>query len=397
MEGDLAVGKGSASIQFNIHTMTTRRNFISTGIKGAAATALAPVIPAFSATSGNAAHKTIMKKEETKSPPGGDRFKPAQRFGLGGVAIGNAFRPTTDAEAQLAMEGAWAAGVRYFDTSPWYGLGISERRFGHFLHNHKREDYVISTKVGRLLKPTKVLSETMWKNPSPFTYEYDYTAAGIRRSVEDSLQRLGIESLDIVYIHDLSPDNGDFKGKWTDYFDIAKKGAMPELTKMREEGLIKGWGLGVNTIEPILQTLEVAEADIFLSACQYSLMFHEDALNRLYPACEKAGVSIIVGAPLNAGFLAGIDRYNYGNDIPAGYKEKREQMNKIAKKYGTDLRTVALQFSAAPAVVAAVIPGTRIAAQAKDNVASMKVKIPADLWKELKQQKLIAANAPVPA
>lgn len=362
---------------------------------GGAASAFAPVIPAFSANADYTVDETSM--QEPKSSTGRIKFKPAQSFGLGGVAIGNAFRSTTDAEAQDAMEGAWAAGVRYFDTSPWYGLGVSERRFGHFLHNKNREDYVISTKVGRLLKPSKVIPETMWVDPSPFTYEYDYSAAGIRRSIEDSLQRLGIESIDIVFIHDLSPDNVDMKERWTEYFDIATKGAMPELTKMREEGLIKAWGFGVNRIEPILRTLEVADPDIFLSATQYSLIENEDALNRLFPACEKAGVSIILGAPLNSGFLAGIDRYNYSDDIPKGYKEKREQLSKVATIYRTNLVTAALQFAAAPPVVSAVIPGTRYAAQAKENVESMKVKIPADFWAELKKQKLIAAYAPIPA
>ena len=325
-----------------------------------------------------------------------DRFKPSQPFGLGGVAIGNAFRPTTDEQAQEVMEGAWAAGVRYFDTSPWYGLGLSERRFGHFLHNKGREEYVLSTKVGRLLKATKEPPKTMWKQASPFTYAYDYSAAGVRRSIEDSLQRLGIERIDIVFIHDLSPDNGDMGDRWTEYFEVAQKGAMPELTRMREEGLIKAWGLGVNTIEPILRTLEVADPDIFLSATQYSLMYHEDALNRLFPACEKHGVSVIAGAALNAGFLAGTDRYNYGSEIPAGFMEKRERMRKIAQRHGIDLRTAALQFSAAPSAVSAVIPGTRFGKQAKENVESMKVKIPADFWAELKQEKLIAGHAPIP-
>lgn len=376
--------------------MLTRRNFISSGFKGAIGAAMVPALPAIQASAKNFSDDSG-KEELTASKNFADsRFQLSQPFGLGGVAIGNAFRPTTDEQAQEALEGAWAAGVRYFDTSPWYGLGLSERRFGQFLHDNKRGDYVISTKVGRLLKPTKEVPETMWKKPSPFTYEYDYSAAGIRRSIEDSLQRMGIESIDIVFIHDLSPDNGDMKDRWTEYFKVAQRGAMPELTKMREEGLIKAWGLGVNTIEPILRTLEVADPDIFLSATQYSLMYHEDALKRLFPACEKSGVSVVAGAPLNAGFLAGIDRYNYGSEIPAGYMEKRERMNRIAQKYGVDLRTAALQFAAAPDVVTAVIPGTRSGEQAKANVESMKVKIPADFWAELKKQKLIAANAPEP-
>ncbi|MCC9136060.1 aldo/keto reductase [Pontibacter silvestris] len=376
--------------------MTTRRNFISTGIKGAAVAGLAPIIPAFGASADYSNGEKMLGTQTKGKSSGAYQFQPSQPFGLGGVAIGNAFRPTTDEQAQEAMEGAWAAGVRYFDTSPWYGLGLSERRFGHFLHNKKREEYVLSTKVGRLLKPTKDIPETMWQEPSPFTYEYDYSAAGVRRSIEDSLQRLGIESIDIVFIHDLSPDNEDMGENWTEYFKIARSGAMPELTRMREEGLIKAWGLGVNTIDPILRTLEVADPDIFLSATQYSLMYHEDALNRLFPACDKHDVSIIVGAPLNSGFLAGIDRYDYSEKIPEGYKEKRARMTKIAQKHGIDLRTAALQFSGAPATVSAVIPGTRYAKQAKANVESMNVKIPANFWIELKEQKLIAANAPVP-
>src|SRR5690606_27441356 len=157
-------------------------------------------------------------------------------------------------------------------------------------------------------------------------------------------QRLGIESIDIVFIHDLSPDNGDMKDNWIEYFKVAEKGAMLELTRMREEGLIKAWGLGVNTIAPILKTLEVAEPDICLSATIYSLIDHEEALNKLFPPCEKRGVSIVSGAPLNSGFLAGIDRYNYSTKIPPAFMKKREKISKIAQAHGVDLRTAALQF-----------------------------------------------------
>jgi len=315
---------------------------------------------------------------------------------MGGVALGNAFKVTPDELAEETMEGAWEAGVRYYDTSPWYGLGLSERRFGHFLDGQNREDYVISTKIGRLMVPDAKFRHGMWKGDLGFNYKYDYTAEGARRSIEDSLQRLGIPSLDIVFIHDLSPDNEDMKEKWMEFFDVAAKGAMPELTKMRDEGLIKGWGFGVNTIEPILKALEVSDPDLFLSATQYSLMKHEDALERLFPACEKHGVSLVIGAPLNAGFLAGVDRYNYGGTIPDGFKEKREKITNIAREYGTDLRTVALQFTAAPKVVSATIPGARSAEQAKQNAESMKAKIPSEFWSALKKEELIAQNAPEP-
>jgi len=365
--------------------MTTRRDFIlAASLAGAVAT-----------TSRAFAAETPAAKAEPKKS--GAHYRPPVRFGLGGVAIGNGFRVTPDADAEQALAAAWEAGVRYFDTSPWYGLGLSERRFGHFLDDQKREDFVISTKIGRLLVPDRDFKHGMWKGGLGFNYRYDYTAAGTRRSIEDSLQQLDLSSIDIVFIHDLSPDNGDMKEKWTDFFDIAAKGAMPELSRMRDEGLIKGWGFGVNTIEPILKALEVADPDLFLAATQYSLMKHEESVDRLFPACEKHGASIVVGAPLNAGFLAGLDRYDYGGTIPAGFKEKREKMKSLAEKHGTDLRTAALQFTAAPAVVAATIPGARTAVQARENAASMKATIPAAFWAEMKQQKLIAENAPVPA
>lgn len=295
------------------------------------------------------------------------------------------------------MEGAWENGVRYFDTSPWYGLGLSERRMGFFLHNKPRGEYVISTKTGRILTAGKPVTGTIWKDPAPFDYHYDYSAEGTRRSIEDSLQRLGIASLDIVFIHDLSPDNEDMGEQWTDYFKVATKGAMPELAKMRDEGLIKAWGFGINTIEPALAALEAGDPDIFLSATQYSLMKHEDALNRLFPACEAQGASIVTGAPLNAGFLAGVDRYDYSGTIPEGFEEKRANMTELAKEHGIDLRTAALQFAAAPDVVCATIPGARNAEQAAENAVSMQVRIPAGFWTAMKKAGFIAENAPVPA
>lgn len=357
--------------------MTTRRNFLTAAALATAAAATPKLFAAPEKTSG--------------------RYRPPVRFGLGGVAIGNGFYVSPDATAEEAMEAAWEAGVRYFDTSPWYGLGLSERRFGHFLDDKKPDDYVISTKIGRLLIPDQTFKHDMWKGDLGFNYEYDYTAEGARRSVEDSLQRMGISSIDIVFIHDLSPDNVDMKDKWTEHFEVAAKGAMKELTKMREEGMIKAWGLGVNTPDPILKTLEVADPDIFLAATQYSLIDHKAALNNLFPACESKGVSLVMGAPLNSGFLAGVDRYNYSTKIPPGHLEKRDKISQIAKEHGTDLRTAALQFTSAPKVVSATIPGARTAQQVKANVASMEAKVSSEFWKALKEAKLIEENAPVPA
>ncbi|MBE8712161.1 aldo/keto reductase [Sphingobacterium hungaricum] len=372
-----------------------RRNFIAQSGMATAGIALSPLMQSFANTATKPQQMNTFENAQTHS-----RFRPKHKAGFGGVAIGNGFNVNPDIECLQSLEAAWDAGVRYFDTSPWYGLGISERRMGTFLRNKNREEFTLSTKVGRILKPHENFKPTqaIWEGKLEFSYEYDYSAAGVRKSVEDSINRLGVSSIDIVFIHDLSPDNGDMKEDWVKYFEIAQKGAMPELTKMREEGLIKAWGFGVNTIEPILKTIEVADPDIFLSATQYSIIKHEDDLNLVFPKCAERDISIVVGAPLNAGFLAGKNRYDYGGEFPAGVKEKLAAIELIAKRHQVDVRTAALQFAAAPEVVSAVIPGAHTVQQAKENAKSLlEDKIPSGFWTELKEQKLILEHAPVPS
>jgi len=382
--------------------MNARRRFLSAAAAGTATLAAGPLL-----AQGDAGPGSVLPTRGQARPgplPGnppraGGRFRPHTRLGFGGVAIGNAFAPTTDALSEATLAAAWEAGVRYFDTSPWYGLGLSERRCGHHLHNHPAGEYSLSSKSGRLLTATAgPLQETMWQQPSPFHYRYDYSAAGTRRSVEDSLNRLGVSQLDIVFIHDLSPENEQDLGMpWEQRFAEAAKGAMPELTRMRSEGLIKAWGYGVNRPEPALRAIEEADPDIFLLACQYSLLDHEQALHDTFPRIAAHGASVVVGAPLLAGYLAGRERYLYDGTIPAWAPEKRRRVQAICDRHGVDLRTVALQFADAPEVVSAVIPGARTPEQVRANVASMSVRIPAALWDELKQSGLIAADAPVPA
>jgi D-threo-aldose 1-dehydrogenase len=177
---------------------TTRRNFISGAAMSAAAAAAAPRLWHAQAAESDAPSVAPLDQElPTNAPSTTGHYRAPYRLGLGGVAVGSAFKPTTDAQAHETLEAAWAGGVRYYDTSPWYGLGLSERRFGHFLHNQKRDDYVLSIKVGRILKAGEPLDHPLWKKPAPFRHTYDYTAAGARRSVEDSLQRLGVERIDM--------------------------------------------------------------------------------------------------------------------------------------------------------------------------------------------------------
>jgi len=229
---------------------------------------------------------------------------------------------------------------------------------------------------------------------------FDYTGPGIRRSIEDSLQRLGIDSLDIVFVHDISSDNKLLPTPWQEQFKIATAGVFPELTRMREEGLIKGWGIGVNTPEPILRILEVADPDVCLLASQYSLIDHKNALNNIFPVVRQKNASLVIGSSLNAGFISGSPRYNYGKDsykIPAAYIEKRRRLREVAANHGVDLRTAALQFSAAPDVAAALVVGASTEHQILEDFTSMQTEIPAEFWAELKSQNLIEQNAPTPA
>ena len=323
-------------------------------------------------------------------------------FGLGGVPFGNEFTYVTDEVAYATIEAAWNAGVRYYDTSPWYGLGLAERRLGSFLHKQTRSEYVLSSKVGKLLTASR---HNNAKDYFPFTsspnnLRYDYTGDGVKRSIEDSLQRLGVDALDIVFVHDLSPDNPWLPGPWEEQFEIARKGAFPALSKLRDEGTIAGWGLGVNSPEPILKLMEVSDANVCLLARQYSLIDHENALNRVFPKARECGMKFVIGSSLNAGFISGSARFNYGKDnykIPAEVIEKRNRLRAVAARHGVDLRTAALRFSSEPDVAASLVVGCANPQQVLADYTSLFTKIPDAFWSELRSEGLIASDAPVPS
>ena len=328
-------------------------------------------------------------------------FKPQFQFGMGGVPLGNEFAKHTDEEAQATLEAAWAMGVRYYDVAPWYGLGLSERRFGRFLHNQPRDEFVLSSKVGKLLKASKDNRHAKMFpfSDSPNDLVIDYTADGVRRSIEDSLQRLGVSHLDVVFVHDLSPDFAWFPTGWEEQYRIARKGAFPALSKLRDEGVIRAWGVGVNTPMAILKVIEDADPDVCLCARQYSLVDHADARDELMPAVRAKKVSLVIGSSLNAGFISGSPRYNYGAEnfrIPPEAIAKREQLRAVAARHGVDLRTAALQFSAAAPEAVALVVGAGSARQIQEDWNSMQARIPEDFWNELRQERLIEPNAPTP-
>lgn len=325
-----------------------------------------------------------------------EKFKLMHALGLGGVAIGTAFEKIEDETAHDILHEAWNLGIRYFDTSPWYGLTKSERRFGKFLSQKDPKDFVFSTKVGRLF--TKVEEEkvpkTMWKDPLHYDFKHDYTGDAVKRSVEESLQRTGLSHIDIVYVHDLSEDKvGD---RYDFFMEQAREGAFKVLSNYRDQGIIKAWGMGVNKIEPILDCLKFADPDICLSATQYSILEHEDAVDRLLPEVKKAQVQLVSGAGFNSGFIAGRHRYNYKEQIPKGLTAKRDRIAKIARDHGTDIIAAALQFVLASDIFVSIIPGASKPGQVLDNVRAVQEKIPTAFWQQLKAEGLIYEKAQVP-
>ncbi|RYY48090.1 MAG: aldo/keto reductase [Chitinophagaceae bacterium] len=323
-------------------------------------------------------------------------YKLTHSLGLGGVAIGTAFEDVSDEQSIEILNEAWNLGIRYYDTSPWYGLTKSERRFGSFLKEKERSEFVFSTKVGRLFTPVNAAQTpaTMWKAPLNYDFKHDYTADAVMRSIDESLERSGLAYLDIVYVHDLSEDQvGD---RYDYYMEQATTGAFKVLSNYRDQGIIKAWGMGVNKIEPILDCLRVADPDICLSATQYSILEHEDAVDRLLPAVKKAGVQLVSGAGFNSGFITGRHRYNYKDNIPKGMTPKRNRIAAIAKEHGTDIVAAALQFILAAESFASVIPGASQPSQVADNVRAVSAKIPSAFWDQLIGEGLIYAKAEVP-
>lgn len=322
------------------------------------------------------------------------RFAPPGPLGFGGAPLGDMFAKVDEQTAEATVAAAWESGIRYFDTAPHYGAGLSEHRFGSILRQHPRDSYVLSTKVGRLLVPD-IQGEIAhpFLSALPFRRVQDYSAAAARRSVEDSLQRMAVGRIDIVYVHDLAADHlGD---AWTEAFETAREGAFRELIKMREEGLIRAWGLGVNLPEPCVRALKESDPDVFLLAGRYSLL-DLTGLKELFPLCAERGARVVVGGPFNSGLLAGGKTFDY-QDAPAEQVAARDRLLAVAKEHGVDLKAAALQFCAAHPVVASVIPGAKHPDRVRQNAALMAQKIPAAFWATLKAQSLLPEEAPTPA
>ncbi|WP_059106124.1 aldo/keto reductase [Shouchella shacheensis] len=318
-----------------------------------------------------------------------------EKLGLGTAPLGNMFRNVSEEEAQATIEAAWDQGIRYFDTAPLYGAGLSELRVGEALSKYHRDDYVISTKVGRVISDEEEEKAGLFEYARKNKVITDYTEDATLRSIEQSLERLKTDRLDIVYVHDISLDfHGD---EWISKFDEARGGAFRVLTRLRDEGVINSWGIGVNTTEPIELAMGLTDAnpDLCLSATQYTLLQHERALERMMPSAQEKGVGIVVGGPYNSGVLLGGAYYNY-EEASSEILAKVEYLEEIAQRHNVSLKAAALQFSAAHPAVSAVIPGATRPDRIEEDLTAMKAEIPSVFWYELVEKELISAEAPLP-
>ncbi len=323
-------------------------------------------------------------------------------LGLGTATLGNLYAPVTDADAHETLTTAFDAGIRFVDTAPFYGHGWSEHRVGEALRGYKRDDVVLSTKIGRLLKPkdpAKGIDGGVFAAVLPFEPVFDYSYDGVMRSVEDSLQRLGTHRIDVLLIHDVD--------RWThgsqEAADRRRKevleGGYKAMVKLRESGAVGAIGAGLNEWDSCQKLAEVSDLDCFLLAGRYTLL-EQESLRTFLPLCVKRGIGIFLGGPYNTGILAtGALPGAYYDYAPAkpDILERVRKIEAVCKRHNVTLASAALQFPLAHPAVCSVIPGAKTAAEVKRNIATIEAPIPRDFWTELKREKLIANEAPVPA
>lgn len=322
------------------------------------------------------------------------------RIGFGGAPLGDLKRAPTEAGARDLLQAAWDAGIRYFDTAPFYGAGLSERRIGDFLRDKPRDDYALSTKVGRLLVPDRTFAMTRHGDARamPFRPVFDFTYDGVMRSYDNSLQRLGLERIDILFLHDL----GQFSQRERHAETLKQAldgGGVRALEELRASGAVKAIGAGVNEWQIIDLLMDHARFDVFLLANRYTLL-DQQVIDTLLPRVQREGVAIIDGAPLNSGILAtGPVPGALFDYAPASEAmlEKARRIEALCLAHGTTLIRAALNFPLGHEAITAIIPGFSTAAEFADNLAGYRKAIPDALWSELRGQGLLHPDAPAPA
>jgi D-threo-aldose 1-dehydrogenase len=315
-------------------------------------------------------------------------------LGLGTATLGGTRVSITHAERGDIVRAAWQAGLRYVDTAPFYGVGASERALGDALRDEPRGDWILSTKVGRLLRPQADWREPLPPGrPMPFDVVYNYSYDGIMRSFEDSLQRLGLAHIDILLVHDIGAYQHGAEAHPALMRTLLDSGYRA-LDELRRSGEISAIGLGVNEREVCLEAMAAADWDVLLLAGRYTLL-EQAPLDDLLPLCLKAGTSVVIGGPLNSGILAGRNTWNYAAAPPQIVARARE-LGAVCARHGVPLPAAALQFPLAHPAVAAIIPGPRSVAEFAENLDLLRRPIPPALWDELRAAGLLHEAAPTP-
>ena len=322
------------------------------------------------------------------------------RLGMGGAPLGNLFSAMAEHTAQSVLNHAWDDGCRSFDTAPHYGHGLSEKRMGEFLKTKERNSFKISSKVGRLLTPSPQVPHAQFSYVGglPFVQHWDFSRSGIRKSVEDSLSRLGLSRLDAVYLHDI--DAATHGENYLTIFQQVLSESLPELKKLKQEGLLTHIGLGVNDHEVVLEVLKHADLDALMLAGRYTLL-DTRAMQQLMPVLLARKVSLALGGVYNSGILAkrlSPDSQVTFNYAPASaeWRHKALKIQNIADLHGVNLRSAALQFALAHPATHLVMLGVRTALEWEASRTSEKESIPSEFWQQLKSAHLLPEDAPIP-
>jgi D-threo-aldose 1-dehydrogenase len=309
-------------------------------------------------------------------------------MGLGCAQLGGLYQAMSDQEAFAIVDAAWNLGIRYFDTAPYYGYTLSERRLGAALRGRSRGSYAISTKVGRLMLPDAEVQpgENGWAEPLPFRPHFDYSYEGIKRSHEDSLQRLGLDHVDILYVHDIGrvTHGAQHQHYWE---QLTQGGGFRALTQLRDEGSVGAIGLGVNEWEVIADAIDVADIDCALLAGRYTLL-EQAAREPLLDRCAQRGIGIVIGGPFNSGILAGNRKFNY-EDAPADIIARVEAIAAVCRDHEAPIQAAALQFPMGHPAVVSCVAGAQSPEQLRQNVDWFAQPLPAALWEALARQEFL--------
>ncbi|MFG2003138.1 aldo/keto reductase [Spirillospora sp. NPDC048911] len=310
---------------------------------------------------------------------------PVTALSFGSAAIGGLYAPVP--EGVETVRRALELGMRYLDTAPHYGAGTAERLIGEALEGVPRDSFTISTKAGRLLRPRRPGEEPDdqgFVDEPPVKREWDFSGDGVRRSLESSLERLGLDRVDVVLLHD--PDEHE---------DEVYAEAYPALAALRDEGIVGAIGAGMNQAEMLTRFVQRLDLDVVLCAGRYTLL-DQSALSELLPACAERGTSVVIGGVYNSGLLAGGTTYNY-TAAPAELLERVERLRVVCDRHEVPLRAAAMRFPFGHTAVASVLTGCRTPAEAEDNAALFERDVPEDLWTDLRDGGLLAADVPVPS